>query len=356
MGSKKRGVRGFNGAAGDPGPEPDDVSARCVAALGQLHGLLAEAVRASASDQARVRSLMREGASGSTSSLMALEALTTQQRADTARALGLLKDTGVGDSAEGGELTGIFRFLGQTKEIMSNLIAFVTEFSRENMRVTYAVGDLVENLETVFEDIRSVDGIADDTALLAINAALEAARAGEAGKGFGVVSSEVRKLSQTTKQLNERISTHVERASQLVSEVQTAVTSMAARDFGMDRLVSFDDEVSGFIAQLQQTHAQVGEIMDALEAISHAVDGHVSDAMRALQFEDVAGQVSRASEDRLAAWVDALGEALETRAEGADPAALLERLVARLREALTEKTVHMPADQSTMEEGDAFIF
>jgi hypothetical protein len=78
--------------------------------------------------------------------------------------------------------------------------------------------------------------------------------------------------------------------------------------------------------------------------------------MRALQFEDVAGQVSRASEDRLAAWVDALGEALETRAEGADPAALLERLVARLREALTEKTVHMPADQSTMEEGDAFIF
>lgn len=70
-----------------------------------------------------------------------------------------------------------------------------------NKEIT-AIRDIAEEIRSILDYIRS---IADETKMLGLNAAIEAARAGDAGRGFGVVAEEIRKLSETSKDTANRI-------------------------------------------------------------------------------------------------------------------------------------------------------
>ncbi|KTT74173.1 methyl-accepting chemotaxis protein [Sphingomonas endophytica] len=169
-------------------------------------------------------------------------------------------------------------------------------------RTMAAIGDIERSSNEIAEIIALIDGLSFQTNLLALNAGVEAARAGDAGKGFAVVASEVRALAERSadaaRDINERITTTVQRVRSGVQLAQETDASLRAITTGIGEIATFvaaiAESAGEQAASIGQVNIAIGEMDSATQANAAMVE-EVTAACRLLTTETVTleGQVNR---------------------------------------------------------------
>ncbi|WP_425298876.1 methyl-accepting chemotaxis protein [Pseudomonas duriflava] len=139
-------------------------------------------------------------------------------------------------------------------QAMHSSIETIVSMSEEIAGTAVLINQLEEDSARISKIMDVIRGIAEQTNLLALNAAIEAARAGEAGRGFAVVADEVRSLAQRTAQSTNEI-------NQIVANVQNG-TSNAARAINNGQSIS-----QRSVLQVKQA----GEVLHAISALVEAM-------------------------------------------------------------------------------------
>lgn len=188
-----------------------------------------------------------------------------------------------------GEGMSIQKFSTEIKGVLEFLITLLRNSSQRSNETVDKIDDMVSQIESIFALLEDVKGIADQTNLLALNAAIEAARAGEAGRGFAVVADEVRKLSLNSNQLNEQIRKQAEKAKQTVDQVRRRVMDTAEKD--MEEANSSQDQVTVLVGDLEAMNSGISDKLGDVSGIISEIEVSVSNAMRSLQFEDIVRQL-----------------------------------------------------------------
>jgi methyl-accepting chemotaxis protein len=310
------------------------------------------------SEIGRVQTLLSEAIEDLTVSFQGMHEQTEQQRHVT-----LSVTTG---SAEGDSTAQFDTFIRDTSAVMQRVVDSVIGNSKLGMELVELTDRIASHAQQVQAILSEIGSIAKQTNLLALNAAIEAARAGEAGRGFAVVADEVRDLSGRTTQFSQQINTLMQGMQTSVKQTESAIQSMASQD--MNFALESKQQVEDIIHAMEGQNLARIQALGALGGSAATVETLVGKAITALQFQDMVsqllGHIARRVDalDEVMRQFSALGEVLEREAQTTDVSAAISSLrdeqnrVSAVLRTIEAKTVNNPVDQKAMTQGDIELF
>ena len=215
--------------------------------------LNADAERSLVTNQAAVEELQRQQ-----QEVTMVATAVTEMASATMEIAGNAENTAAAaqQSAQSSEQGKIL--VNQTRQSINNL-------AEEVGQATGVIGELSRHAQAISGILSTIQGIAEQTNLLALNAAIEAARAGEAGRGFAVVADEVRKLAERTTKSTHEIT---EMIARIQKGAEDAVVNM---DRGAGEVSAGVDLAALAGEAIQRIRVGAGLALEAVEGISAAI-------------------------------------------------------------------------------------
>jgi len=152
-----------------------------------------------------------------------------------------------------------------SKNDIVDITSELNELSEQVSINNHSIGEITNQANEITSVIELITDIADQTNLLALNAAIEAARAGEHGRGFAVVADEVRKLAERTHKATGEISVSIKSLQQDMNEIQTSSDAMKITVEGST------EKINGFENTLTQLSENSSKIVDSSYRMENSV-------------------------------------------------------------------------------------
>jgi len=150
-------------------------------------------------------------------------------------------------------------------------LSIMDEISNSTRAVSGRIEDLGKNSERIGSIINVIEDIADQTNLLALNAAIEAARAGEQGRGFAVVADEVRKLAEKTSSATKEIAGMIRSIQDNTgTAVEAMRTGQSKVHTGVDKTKAVGEALQGIIGEAERVGDMISQIATAVTEQSSA--------------------------------------------------------------------------------------
>jgi methyl-accepting chemotaxis protein len=249
-------------------------------------------------DVEKTKSMLGDAITQLTSSFQGMSALIGEQQ-QVALAV-------TGSAADGTTVRQFDDFVDNTSKVMGRVVDSVVANSKLGMELVEMTDDIAKHARKVQGILSEIGAIAKQTNLLALNAAIEAARAGEAGRGFAVVADEVRDLSGRTTQFSQQINALMESMQDAVRHTEQAIQRMSGQD--MTFALESKERVEEIIHTMEQQNRERSGAIDQLAGGSAQVAEQVNRAVTALQFQDMVSQLMDQALLRLGGLQSALGQ------------------------------------------------
>lgn len=230
--------------------------------------------------------------------------------------------------------------LGDESMTLAEVVSFLNDTFLEKMNlvleltstagtVVASLDELLQDAESMAENVRHIEAINKQTNLLALNAKIEAARAGDAGKGFAVVADEVRALSSNINGVAEAMTDRIQRLQTSIRSGHGTLHAVSVQDVG--GIEGTREKIAALLEGVSTQNRRLGSAIDKASATSSELTNEISGVVRRFQFQDRAQQEM----DDLCFILDGLAGVVETSVSPMDagfiwdhdPALLADRVI-----------------------------
>ncbi|GAB0083348.1 MULTISPECIES: methyl-accepting chemotaxis protein [Pseudomonas syringae group] len=187
-------------------------------------------------------------------------------------------------------------------EVVGRAITQIEQLAREMVNSTQSMNQLKQESGKIVGVLDVIKSVSQQTNLLALNAAIEAARAGEAGRGFAVVADEVRSLAQRTQKSTEEIE---ELIAALQSGTQQVATTLDNSRTLTDNTVELSrragsalEDITRTVATIQHMNEQIATASEEQSVVAEQINRNV------ISVRDISEQTAAASEQTAASSVE----------------------------------------------------
>ncbi|WP_191832817.1 MULTISPECIES: methyl-accepting chemotaxis protein [Pseudomonas] len=197
-------------------------------------------------------------------------------------------------------------------QVVAEAISQIERLAEEVHRSTEAMGLLQQESQKIGSVMDVIKSVAEQTNLLALNAAIEAARAGEAGRGFAVVADEVRGLAQRTQKSTEEIEELVaglQSGTQQVANVMLGSRNLTDSSVELTRKAGASlESITRTVSNIQSMNQQIAAAAEQQSAVAEQISRSI------INVRDVSEQTAAASDETAASSVELarLGNQLQT--------------------------------------------